>query len=50
MDATDNYNTNNCQIILVTTDDWADGMPLGECNHHTMLYSSFKNNLDDASV
>ena len=43
MDATDNVNTNNCQVILVTTEEWPSGMPLGECIHHTMLYSLFKN-------
>ena len=43
MDVTDNYNTNNCQVILVTAEDWADGMPLGEYNYHTMLYSLFQN-------
>ena len=48
MDVADNFNTNNChQVILVTTDDWADGMPLGECNNHMVLYTSFINSLDD---
>ena len=43
MDETGNFNMNDCQVILVTSEDWTDGMPLGECNRHTMMYISFKN-------
>ena len=37
MDGTGGFNTDGCQVIVVTTEEWVDGLPLGECNNHMGL-------------
>ena len=42
MDGAGVFNTDGCQVIVVTTEEWVDGLPLGECNNHMVLLDLFE--------